>query len=130
MVYIIQTVWMSYSIMIKEIIHLRSAAGMHEIMFTDVIRNDLQHRPVQIGIDRITDPQAKGFIAVNRHSWRKKLLVISRNLSKKVHYLTAVNVDHSNGLPSLYLDSFSGTSRDRVFHGVTSIQQAVLVKKL
>ena len=93
-------------------------------MFSDIVRNDLQHGTVQVGVDRIPDPQTKGPITVNRHPRRKELLSISRGLGKKVNDLSAVNIYYGDRLPLSDIDpsARAGVNENLHFHSPPNLR--------
>ena len=98
---------MAFTIMIKEIIHLRAAARMQQVVLTYIIRNYFHHRAVEIGVDRIANLKPQRFITVNRHACGKELFGFASDFRKEIDNLTAVDVDYCNGLP-LYQRQFPG----------------------
>ena len=47
---------------------------MQQVVLAHVVRDDLQHRAVEIGINRIADPEPQGFVAVDGHAGGQELI--------------------------------------------------------
>ena len=63
---VVEAVWVFAAVVIEKVVHLRAAAGMEQVVLANVVREDLEHRPVQVGIDQIADLEPKRFVAIDR----------------------------------------------------------------
>ena len=55
------------AVLIKEIVHLRLAAGEQQIMFPNFVINDFEHGSAEICVDYIAHMEFQRFVAVNRN---------------------------------------------------------------
>ena len=63
---------------------------MQQVVLTHIVGKNLEHRAVEIGVDRIARMELDGFIAVHRHAGGEELLRVFSGFREEVHHLAAV----------------------------------------
>lgn len=125
---VVEAVRMPLAVVIEEIVHLRTAAGMQQVVLPHIIRNDPEHGLVEVGIDRISHVQAQGLVAIDGHAGRHKFVRVMGVFRKKIHDLTALNVDDRYALPFDHVNRASLAGIDDVFpHAVFPLHRTRLI---
>ena len=110
---------MPRAVVVEKIVHLRAAAGVEQIVFAHIVRNDAEHGAVQVCIDGVADAQAQRVVAVDGHARGEELAHIPGELRKEVGHLTPLHVHDGDCLAGNRADTFARAGGDDVFfsHG-------------